>query len=336
MPAAPDVSAGGTRCPTVRVAQFLLEHRDAYARAIARATAWLDGQIIDAVRLSALGLKGKKHLVEALDGYVYLSRIAGAEERERVLDRVRALAASTESDGYHDMQRLDEATFKRDATSYLRAAYLLDHLGVLPARYRGEIAAIHGRLDGQMRKRGVDQQMVFAMYYEHFGLREPFPLARAFDDGIISRQADPAKMTQDDMYSLTHEVFAPYGYGEQREADPFSIHHKRYLRRALPVLVQRRIKRGDPDLVAELVTCMRFLELIDLDAYRDGLGLIFSSQQEAGSWGDYERYRAEAGALVEVKYVLHTTTVVIEALALAFHPAWNQHVVPFCDEEDGK
>jgi len=303
---------------------FLKEHYPRYQVALRRARQWLDKLVVDPIDLRRRGLKGKKKLVEILEAYVHMYQAAATAERPGLLDRIRRLAATTSDDRYHDMLAVSDQVFKQDATSYLRAAVLMERVGLDTRRYRAEIGKIKARLDGHLAVRGAHQQMAFHWYYQHFGLREPFSLARGFDRGVIAKRTDPYRLRRSiDTYHLTHEVFIPYEYGERRDARFFSQGDLRYLRRALDRLTVHRIMMNDPDLVAELVTSMRFVGLTDLPVYREALVYLLDTQHPDGRWGNYERYRKRWGDLVNQGFYLHTTSVAVDALLYAYDYSWT-------------
>jgi len=298
---------------------FLAKNRERYRRSIRRARSWLDGLTVDPVKLRAAGIKGKKKLVELLDAYVRLHAIASEKEKIRILDRVRAVVAVTYTPEYHDMLTISDKHFKQDSTSYLRAALLMEKLGMDTKMYRSEIAKIHERLNGHMRKRGSHQKMTFHWYYSYFGLEEPFDLAAGFESGIIASRLSPYSFNSNlQVYHLTHEIFVPYEYGEKLESDYFSRADLEYLQHALDRLTVYYIMNNDPDIIAELISCLRLLRMTDLSVYREGLEYLLSSQKPEGKWGDYERYRKRYGDLVDQGFYLHTTTVTIKALSIAF------------------
>lgn len=307
----------------VATGTFLETHREGAHQAVARAAVWLEALPVDPVELRARGLKGKKHFVEALDALTRLYRVASEREKPALLEKLRRFTAVTQTDGYHDMGRNEDLAFKQDATSYLRAALLMEGAGLDTTRYREEIRRIEPRLTGHLKSRGVHQRMVFAWYYRYFGLQQPFPLEAAFKKGVIARRVDPHAMTKGEMYALTHEVYVPFEYGDKLDAEPFTAAGREYLTDVLPHLVDLRIARNDPDLVAELVTCMRYLRITGLDAYPRGLQFLLDTQRADGAWGHYEQYRPKLGDLIEQAHVLHTTEVALDALTLAFHQPWN-------------
>jgi hypothetical protein len=312
-------------CPPVHEAgkaetqAFLSKNRDHYERAIRRARAWLDDLTVDPAALRAAGIKGKKKLVELLDAYVRLHAIATEQDRRRILERIKSVVAVTYTPAYHNMGSVGDKQFKQDATSYLRAAWLMERLGLDTAMYRREIAQVHGRLNSHMRRRGPHQRMAFHLYYEHFGLEEPFDLAAGFKAGLITSRLSPYSYDSKlKVYHLTHEVFVPYEFGARLDAEFFSPADRAYLRHTLDRLTVHYIMRDDPDLTAELVSCLRYLRLTELPVYREGLTYLLLAQRDDGKWGSYEHLRKRYGDLVDQGFYLHTTMVAIGALSVAF------------------
>jgi hypothetical protein len=303
-----------------------------YRRAIDRARAWLDRLTIDPAALRAAGLKGKKKLTEQLDGYVRLWKVAGPEERAAILARVRQVVAVTADPAYHDLATVGDEELKEDSTSYLRTALLMEQLGLDTRLYREEIAKAKPRLDAHLATRGPHQRLAFHWYYRHFGLEPPFPLGGALDDGIIARRPDPATLSSRDAYRLTHEVFVPFEFGDLLDqVDPFDADQKRYLAGALDLQARRAIAEQDVDLLAEILSSMRYLRLVERPVFRDGIGFLLDHQHEDGSWGDIAEARRIFGEHAAEGRMLHSTTVVIEALNVAFHPPWNRDLYPGCE-----
>jgi len=314
--------------------RLLVERRADYQRALQRARGWLDALTIDPAALRAAGLKGKKKLTEELDGYVRLWKVAGSEERKAILERVRAVVRVTDDPSYHDLASVSDDELREDSTSYLRTALLMDQLGLDTSRYREEIAKAKPRLDAHLQSRGAHQRLAFHWYYRHFNLAEPFPLGGALEDGLVARRPDPKSITPRDAYRLTHEVFVPYEFGDQLdEVDPFDKDSKRYLAAVLALQSRRAMEAGDADLLAELLSCMRYLRQVEDPAYRDGLGFLLDHQHEDGSWGDVAEARRIFGEHAAEGRLLHSTTVAIEALTVAFHPAWNRDLYPGCADD---
>jgi hypothetical protein len=310
-------------CEAGETAAFLDANRARYLAAIARARTWLDGLDIDPIELRRRNVKGKKKLTEQLDAYNRLYEVAPVGDRPAMLDRIRRVVAITYEPQYHDLAGVDDLQFKQDATSYLRTAVVMQRLGLDTTRYREEIRKIHPRLDAHLASRGPNQRLAFHLYYGHFGLAEPFPLATALEQGVIARRAAPGTLSQREVYDLTHEIFVPYEYGERLDAEPFGAADREYLREALTFLTGRYVEQRDADLVAELISCLRYLRFVEEPVYRRGLELLLASQHGDGAWGDLERARQGFGELGREGMLLHTTLVVVSALTIAFHEPWN-------------
>ena len=300
------------------LSQFLAANRPAYLKALLRASAWLDDLQIDPIELRDKGIKGKKKLVEQLDAYYRLWKVAGAPEKPALLDRIRNVVAVTYEDRYHDMASISPEWFKQDATSYLRAAVLMERLGLDTRRYRDEIKKIHQRLNEHMSQRGPHQQRTFHWYYQYFGLEEPFPLEGALEKGVIATRVDPRSLSVSQVYELTHEVYSVYEFGDRLDVDPFGSEDKQYLRDALDGLALRTIRGQDPDLLGEIIECMHYLRLSGEPAYQTGVVYLLRSQNQDGSWGKYPAQEKTLGPIVKVDLQLHTTDVVVGTLTAVF------------------
>jgi hypothetical protein len=92
------------------------------------------------------------------------------------------------------------------------------------------------------------------------------------------------------------------------------------------LLTDRYIAHKNADLVAELVSCMRYLRFVESPSYRRGL----SCQNPDGSWGDRERNRRRHGPWGLHHVILHTTVVALDALTIGFHEPWNDELFPGC------
>ena len=282
---------------------------------------WLDNLELNPTDLRAHGIKGKKKLAELLDVYLRLHDVALADDKKALSERIRSIMAITATPGYHDMLRVTDKQFKEDSTSYLRVAFLMDRFGLDTKLYRREMLKVLPRLNDHMKYRGSDQRMAFHLYYQHFGLKEPFPLQSAYQTGVISSRHTPAwfKQNKMEMYNLTHEIFVPYEFGDKLDAAFFSEPDKAYLRLLLTDLTAYGIGQDDVDITAELTSCLRYLHFTDLPIYRESLQYLLKSQWPDGKWGNYERYRGYYGDYVNQAFYLHTTLVVVDALTTAFY-----------------
>jgi len=296
------------------------ENRERYEQAVKKARQWLDQLKVDPIELRAHGIKGKKKLAEILDTYFRLYSAANPQDKQNILTRVKSLTLVAVQTNYHDMLVINDLEFKQDATSYLRVAYLMERFGLDTKFYRAQIQKTHQRLNEHMASRGVDQRMAFHWYYEHFGLKEPFPLESAFQAGLIvsRKQVDWFKQNPMQSYDLTHEVFVPYKFGEDLGVDFFSPGDKTYLRGILADIIPWYIQHKEVDLLSEFILCAAYLKATDLPACRDGLNFLLESQNANGSWGQYEQYRLTMGNYVDQGLYLHTTMVALDALVMAF------------------
>ncbi|MFH1969087.1 MAG: hypothetical protein ABIJ53_02075 [Verrucomicrobiota bacterium] len=300
---------------------FLNLNQARYREVLVRTRSWLDTLEVNPTDLRAHGIKGKKKLAELLDVYLRLYDVALADDKKTLQARIRSITAISATPGYHDMLRVTDRQFKEDSTSYLRVAFLMDRFGLDTKLYRQEIRKVLPRLNTQMKYRGSDQRMAFHLYYKHFGLQEPFPLQAAYQTGVISSRHPPDwyKQNKMEIYSLTHEIFVPYEFGEKLDADFFSEPDKAYLRPLLADLTAYGIGLDDADITAELTSCLRYLHFTDLPVYQDSLQYLLKSQRSDGKWGNYEQHRGYYGDYVNQAFYLHTTLVVVDALTTAFH-----------------
>lgn len=309
---------------------FLNTNQERYREALVRTRRWLDTLEVNPTDLRACGIKGKKKLAELLDVYLRLYDIATTDEKKALRERIQSITAVTAvtnapatpaTAGYHDMLRVTDQQFKEDSTSYLRVAFLMDRFGLDTTLYRQKILKVLPRLNANMQYRGTDQRMAFHLYYKHFGLEEPFPLQAAYQTGVISSRHAPDwyKQNKMEMYSLTHEIFAPYEFGEKLDAVFFAEPDKAYLRPLLADLTAYGIGSEDVDITAELTSCLRYLHFTDLPVYQESLQYLLKSQRSEGKWGYYEQHRGYYGDYVNQAFYLHTTLVVVDALTTAFH-----------------
>lgn len=318
----------GSNAPTLApppsskmIDMFLNANEQRYRATLVRTRSWLDTLEINPTDLRAHGIKGKKKLAELLDVYLRLYDVALADDKKALLERIRGITVTTATPGYHDMMRITDQQFKEDSTSYLRVVFLIDRFGLDTKSYRQEILKVLPRLNDHMKYRGADQRMAFHLYYQHFGLEEPFPLSVAFQAGVISSRypLDWYKQNTREIYNLTHEIFVPYEFGEKLDAVFFSGPDKTYLRSLLADLTAYGIGLDDADITAELTSCLRYLHFTDIPVYQAALQYLLTSQRPDGKWGNYERHRSYYGDYVNQAFYLHTTLVVVDALTTAFY-----------------
>jgi hypothetical protein len=289
-----------------------------YRRAMELALGFFDSLHLDPLALRQQGMKGRKKLVELLDAYVAVHRHSTGKRKVEVAERFRRAAAVMDKPEYHDMATVDDEQFKQDATTYLRACYLLDKMGLDTKAYLAEIRKLLPRLEAHFKDRGPHQRMAFRFYYQHFKQELPESLRDPFKDTITRRRLTPYFLTLNEVYDLTHEVFVPYDYGGNLHPDFFDAGDRVYLRRALEVLATFFLSTRNADLLGEILASLRYLGEDDLAVYRDGIDYLLTSQRPNGSFGSYEILRAKRGDRVDVDLYLHTTSVAMDILPLAF------------------
>jgi hypothetical protein len=115
-----------------------------------------------------------------------------------------------------------------------------------------------------------------------------------------------------------HEVGARYEREDKPPDGAFLVVDLAYLRWALDRLTVRYLMADNRDLVGELVISMAYLGFTDLAVFREAVGNLLQSQNPDGSWGAYQEARATYGARLDVAMYLHTTVIVVRALAVTF------------------
>ena len=309
-----------------------------YLLAKGKARAWFDQLEVDPVELLKHRVKGKKKLAEILGVYKNFDRhTSDPAEKEGILRRVRELAVHTERPEYHNMQTCSDMDFLQNSMSYFRVMWLMGDFGLDTGPYLAEVRKAKPRMDEHFKKRGPWQRAMFAEYYDRFGLEKPPELAKTFmRRGVIARRLpaekyDLPKTTPDgqvskrtkDSYDLTHEVFVAFDYGLQRRQNHLTPEDLAYTREVLPVLVERYIAENNPDLTAEMLSCMTYLGWHSEGAYRAGVDYLLVCQNPNGTWGDYERFRQAYGKYLDQHVYLHTTMVATRALMEVYEGNWK-------------
>jgi hypothetical protein len=312
------------RRSALEAAGFSLE---GYRRAELRARAWLDALEVDSVELTKHGVTGKKKLGEILGVYSVFYGYATGEDEHAIQKRARELARQTERSEYHNLQTCSDGEFRKNSMSYLRVMKLMQQFGFDISRYWSEVDAVKARLDGHLEQRGAWQRDMFARYYDHFGLAKP-PLLDpgAQDGGILAERKPAARLDWRDTYRVTHAVFVAYDYGTRRSPDSLSDEDLEYLRELIPRLLADATASRDPDLGGELLLAATYLSFNKDPAYPAAAKQLLATQNSDGSWGDDERYRSRYGPYLDQRNYLHTTGVVLKALAEAFLREAHQRI----------
>ncbi len=296
-----------------------------YRHVKARARAWIDALEVDPVDLLAHGVKGKKKLGEILEAYVHFRDSAtDPDDRAAIQARVLALARHAERPEYHNLATAPAQEFDQNSMSYFRVLVLLEEFGLDTSRYRSELLAVKGPMDAHLARRGPWQRAMFREYYERFALELPPVLADLGDaKGVLAFRLPARAISVTDGYALTHQVFVAFDYGHRREQDRLSDADLSYLRTVLPDLLQRSRADRDPDLLSEYLSCATYLGLHDAPEYEAAVDFLLATQNENGTWGDYEEFRAAYGAYLDQHLYLHTTMVAVRSLIEAFEGAWQ-------------
>jgi len=309
-----------------------------YLLAKQRARAWFDQLEIDAVELLANNVKGKKKVAEILGVYMNFQRhTSDPQEIAAIMARVNFLAEQTRRPEYHNMGTCSNRELIQNSMSYFRVMWMMREFGLDTTHYRAELLKVQQRMDNHMARRGPWQRAMFGEYYDMFGMEKPAFLKNVkMKDGVIAKRLpankydqpykDPksgqTRTSKQNSYDLTHEVFVAYNYGLERKQNRFSVEDMQYTREVLPVLVVRYIQEGNPDLLAEMLSCMTYLGWHGDPTYRLGIDYLLDVQNPNGTWGSYERYRPAYGKYLEPHVYLHTTMVAMRALMEAYEGNW--------------
>ncbi len=202
---------------------------------------WLDTLDVDPIRLrDEMGIKGKKKLVELLD--IYLCLYLTAETLEKKI-YYRELAGDatriTFTPEYHDMEIIDDEQFKQDSTSYLRACYIIDKIGLDTSYYIENIKKVLPRLDSLLPHRGTNQKMAFVLYYNYFGFHIDYAMGDLFINSVIRSRKTIESLLDMEVYFITHEIFSLYNYNSMHI---LKKNDTEYLQKILPGLIDKYIK----------------------------------------------------------------------------------------------
>ncbi|MBI1747032.1 MAG: hypothetical protein HYR55_10645 [Acidobacteria bacterium] len=288
------------------------------------AAAWLDALDPDPIRIrKEKEMKGKKHFVEALHGYLYLHTLAeNAHERRGYKKRVIQLSQATKRPEYHNLAGIPLAEFREESTSYLNACYVMQIFGLDTAPYKAEIEKVLPRILEDMPKRGINQQLAFRYLLNKLGFAAMFRVDDLMPRSVIRQHRPLKQLNVSEQYDVTHEIF-PLGEFGRKKISEFSKEDMDYLRKLMAAMVQSYTAADNIDLLAEVIVCMRFLDFDALPEYRKGLDYILTQQNSNGSFGHYETQRQQMRTTrpkydVDIGGYLHTTEVCLWALAEAF------------------
>lgn len=297
--------------------------KDKVDRIRIKSASWFDALNVNPIQVrKEKKMKGKKHFVELLHGYLHLTQLAdSAKEKKRYKDKAEQLFKVTEMPEYHDLNEINIERFREDNISYLNACYLMGLFGLDNSAYKERVKKIVPRIKSDMDHRGINQRMAFRYLLYKLGLSENYDVQGLVAVSVI--RARKINLSLNEIYDITHEIFYLAELG-QTKIKVLDESDWKYLRYAMPNLITHFIKAKNIDLLAELVVCMKYLGFEDMNEYRTGLDYIVSNQNENGSFGWYEKEREKfkqekSRYDVDIGGYLHTTEVCLWALTEALN-----------------
>lgn len=293
-------------------------------KALDNAEKWLDQLELDLAYIREKGYGDVKRLSEAVGAYWKLYRYATPERQAQIRQRVEPFWAYTQNESYLDLISVDAKTFKQNSMSYLRIMWLFREMGLDISHLQAGFDQFRERMDKHLDTRGPWQKSMFARYYDFFGYEKPAAIANTNRlTGPIKRRIRANKYDDTKAYQLTHQIFVAFDYGAKREQTRFTDGELKYLDQVLPELSDVYLGKKNWDLLAELLTCMVYLQQTGKPEFKTAMTALLAAQNPNGSWGEYERLRKKYGNDVNLKYYLHTTGVVIEALVEHARGDWG-------------
>lgn len=309
-----------------------------YLAARRKARAWFDRLDVDPVDLLKHRVKGKKKVAEILGVYMnFLRHTNDPKQTAAIMVRVSDVSTHTQRPEYHNMDQCSDKEFVQNSMSYFRVMWLMREFGLDTTYYRAEVLKVKERMDAHMARRGPWQRAMFGDYYDMFGIEKPDLLNNVqMKEGVIARRlpadnydqpyTDPktgrVRTRSQNSYDLTHEVFVAYNYGLDKTQTRFARDDLEYTRQVLPVLVIRYINESNPDLLAEMLSCMTYLGWHDDPTYQVAINYLLDVQNPDGTWGDYEKWRPSFGQYLDQHLYLHTTMVAMRALMEGYQGNW--------------
>jgi hypothetical protein len=267
-------------------------------------------------------MSGKKHFVEKLFVYWVLARAEkDAARRAAWVEKFRAAWAPANDAAFHEIDESDVELLRQEAMPYLSAAHLAASLGVASEATLAAVARRAPAIERDLPNRPIHWQMGLSYLLEKLGRKPPVTRDELMGKGLLAARRGTDSLSVEDVYALVHEVFYLSDQGDRDMKWP-SADARLWAQAALPFLVRRAIRDDDADLLAELLVATRFAGFSSNEAFADGVRHLLTRQNENGSFGRYERRRAElarAGSRfdVDVGGYLHTTEVAIWALVQA-------------------
>lgn len=328
-PTPPRPSRFGTGAKKRRMEEPILSEASLvhFAGAKQAGKSWLMDLDVDPQLLGQRGIKGKKKLGEYLEAMKVLLRDThiSPEDDKELRGRLQTVLDAALTEDYHNMRTCGDKEFKENSMSYLRVMQTLQSIGIdrFYREYKKQLLLAKPRLDASMEKRGSRARDAFRQYYLQFDIDLPDALLPDFDEmdettasaspnGVIKKRV--LEMTRENAYRVTHEIFEAFDYGEKHYQDSFNEKDLIYLENILPQLAKGLAEHQDWDLVAEIISCMNYLQLQVAPEFTESVRLLLSAQNADGTWGNYEDSRGRYGDFVDHQLYLHTTMAALRAL----------------------
>jgi len=290
--------------------------KNTYEQAIKRTTKFANELDFNLDYIRKKGLADKKFLAEFLGMYLKLQKSATtAQEKEVIYKRIEPYYKKTLESSFHNMAKVDDKLFKKNSMSYMRIMWLLKEMGFDITEYKQELAKVQKRMDNHMPRRGEWQRAVFDKYYDYFKIKKPVVLQNAKRlKGPITTRKPLEFYKRTKAYVLTHFLFAAYDYGNKKTQTRFSKADIEYIKTIVPQIIKKFELKQNDDIVAELLTCLIFIEETETNEFKASYKRLINRQNIDGSFGSYERSRKKIGSDVEFRQYMHTTLVALETL----------------------
>jgi hypothetical protein len=183
--------------------------------------------------------------------------------------------------------------------------------------YLPELETVHQRFNNHLPIRGIWQRMAFRFYYNRLGWTFPYRMESLLNASVTRKRTPVENLSLNDQYAITHEVFYLV---YTNTTSLLTADDTTYINAVLDYWVPKNIRRGNMDILAELVMVMSQLGLDSRPDYLTTVNLLSLAQNPSGSFGNYEYLRQTAkakGIDLDIQYYLHTTEVMLTALNTA-------------------
>lgn len=264
---------------------------------------------------------------EGLDGF--RNYVLGVETRHRIwlVEKSPAARSETEESLRAELRRAMDAdrlgvllADPNAAKAYTDVAVLADRClihGVDPAPTREAMRRERDRVLAEVRRAPPSLVALYAKYLPAAGLAE---IASSLDwerSTIVARKPREADLTLNDVYYLTHEIFALTDYASQ-PLPAIAPEDRAYLVRVLPFYTLFYCSLGNLDIAAELLSCLHAAGMEDTWGYQDGIRTLVERQNPDGSFGT--RDERSMGRPIQAADYLHPTMNCLWALLLDRQP----------------